>query len=214
MAMAAGYTHLDNAEAYGNEKSVGVALAESGVARESLFSAFNVQHVGKVWWGLMYFLCAVTTKIGTGLSDIRGNFKVRERRDHADPRSSLSSLVQTQLEKLGVSYVDLYLIHWPYEFGKPGYPTHEEAWKVLEELKDEGLAKCVFRSPFGPAQLNRTLRSIGVSNYRISDLEKTLAIARYRPTVNQIELHPYVLKASEPLLAFSALLSFLQQGQH
>ena len=41
--------------------------------------------------------------------------------------------------------MDLYLIHWPYEFGKPGYPTHEEGWKVLEELKDEGLVKCVFR---------------------------------------------------------------------
>ena len=47
------------------------------------------------------------------------------------------------------------------------------------------------------------LRSIGVSNYRISDLEKTLAVARHRPTVNQIELHPYVLKANAPLLAYS-----------
>ncbi|KAI5474202.1 hypothetical protein MNV49_003967 [Pseudohyphozyma bogoriensis] len=140
LALKAGFTHLDNAEAYGNEASVGAAIKESGIPREKLF---------------------ITTKIGTGLNDIRGNF-------------------EKQLKLLGVSYVDLYLIHWPYEFGKPGYPSNEEAWKQLEALKDEGLAK-----------------SIGVSNYRIQDLEKTLAIAKHRPSINQIEL-----KEATPLLNF------------
>ncbi|ORY56452.1 alpha-keto ester reductase-like protein [Leucosporidium creatinivorum] len=144
-ALKAGYTHLDNAEAYGNEESVGEALKRANIPREKLF---------------------ITTKVGSGLKDIRQAFK-----------SSLS--------KLGVSYVDLYLIHWPYDLGKDGYPTHEEAWKILEELKDEGLAK-----------------SIGVSNYRIKDLERTLAVARHRPVVNQIELHPFVLPAAKPLLEY------------
>lgn len=56
----------------------------------------------------------------------------------------------------------------PYDFDKPSYPSNEEAWKQLEALKDEGL-----------------VREIGVSNYRISDLEKTLAIAKHRPVINQ-----------------------------
>lgn len=77
------------------------------------------------------------------------------------------------------------LIHWPFELGSNGFPTHEEAWKELELLKDEGLAK-----------------SIGVSNYRISDLQRTIKVARHAITVNQIELHPYVLKESKALLAF------------
>jgi diketogulonate reductase-like aldo/keto reductase len=59
---------------------------------------------------------SVTTKSGPGLKNIRES-------------------LQTSLSKLGVSYVDLFLIHWPYDLGKDGYPTHEEAWKIMEELK-------------------------------------------------------------------------------
>lgn len=81
--------------------------------------------------------------------------------------------------------MDLLLIHWPYELGKDDFPTHEEAWTMLEGFKDEGLVK-----------------SIGVSNYRIKDLETTLKIAKHAITVNQIESHPYVLETSRPLLAF------------
>lgn len=90
--------------------------------------------------------------------------------------------------------MDLYLIHWPInQPGTPGYttaadhgmPTNEAAWAILEQLHDEGLAK-----------------SIGVSNYRIEDLEKTLKVARIRPSCNQIEMHPYVLKQSAPLLEY------------
>ncbi|KAK4699596.1 hypothetical protein P7C70_g6664, partial [Phenoliferia sp. Uapishka_3] len=144
-ALEAGYRHLDNAEAYANEASVGVAIAESGISRNELY---------------------ICTKTGPGIKDIPGNFRL-------------------QLKKLGVKYVDLLLIHWPYDFGKDGKPSNEEAWKQLEILKDEGLAK-----------------SIGVSNYRISDLKKTLAIARHRPVVNQIEYHPYLVKESEALISF------------
>lgn len=132
------------------------------------------------------FIC---TKIATGLKDgkVAENFK-------------------SQLAKLQVSYVDLLLIHWPFELGANGFPAHEEAWKSLEALKDAGLA-----------------RSIGVSNYRIADLQRTLAVAKHKVctpipnsdllatgadeaqiSVNQIEMHPYVLKESKALLAFMA----------
>lgn len=95
--------------------------------------------------------------------------------------------VINQLAKLQVDHVDLLLIHWPHDMGKPGFPTHEEAWLQLEALKREGLTK-----------------SIGVSNYKLIDLEKTLAVATEPIDVNQIELHPYVYKHSTPLLELMA----------
>jgi diketogulonate reductase-like aldo/keto reductase len=58
-----------------------------------------------------------------------------------------------------------------------------EQWAVLEALQAEGVVK-----------------SIGVSNYRISDLETLLKTAKVVPAVNQIEFHPLVLKTAEPLL--------------
>lgn len=77
---------------------------------------------------------------------------------------------ETSLEKLGLDYVDLYLIHWP----MPAKNTFLETWKVLEDLQQEG-----------------KIRAIGVSNFRIQDLETLFAHANVTPAVNQIELHPY-----------------------
>ncbi len=70
-----------------------------------------------------------------------------------------------------MDYVDLYLIH---SFTIEGI-TLEDAWKAMEKTKDMGLAK-----------------EIGVSNYRIEDLTRTLGIAKHKPLVNQIEMHPYL----------------------
>ena len=64
----------------------------------------------------------VTTKVGPGLKDI-------------------PATVKSQLQKLGVTSVDLLLLHWPYDFEKDGKPTNEEAWKQIELIKDAGLAK-------------------------------------------------------------------------
>ncbi len=71
--------------------------------------------------------------------------------------------------RLGLGYVDLYLIHWPV----PTENRFVETWRALERLREEG----------------RT-RTIGVSNFRVEDLERLEAEAEVRPTVNQIELHP------------------------
>ncbi|GAA5833178.1 hypothetical protein JCM11251_005168 [Rhodosporidiobolus azoricus] len=147
LAIKAGYRHLDGAEAYGNETSLGAAIKESGLKREELF---------------------VTTKSGPGLKNIGASF-------------------DASLKKLGLDYVDLYLIHWPYDFPKPGYPTMQEAWKTLESIRDSGRAK-----------------SIGVSNFRVRDLEKILSIPdlKHKPAVNQIEFHPFVYEAAEELYQF------------
>lgn len=71
------------------------------------------------------------------------------------------------LEKLGFTYVDLYLIHWPVT-GK-----YKETWKALERIYDEKLA-----------------RAIGVSNFQVHHLQDLMAGANVKPAVNQVEFHP------------------------
>jgi diketogulonate reductase-like aldo/keto reductase len=73
------------------------------------------------------------------------------------------------LARLGLDYVDLYLIHWPVQ-GK-----RKDTWRALETLLEDG--KC---------------KSIGVSNYMAHHLEELLGYCKVPPAVNQIELHPYI----------------------
>ncbi|TCW41475.1 diketogulonate reductase-like aldo/keto reductase [Laceyella sacchari] len=74
---------------------------------------------------------------------------------------------ETSLNKLGLEYLDLYLIHWPVE-GK-----YKEAWRALETLYKEGRVK-----------------AIGVSNFHIHHLEDLMKDAEIKPMVNQVEYHP------------------------
>jgi 2,5-diketo-D-gluconate reductase A len=77
-------------------------------------------------------------------------------------------------EQLRLDRVDLYLIHWP-------VPTEDrflDTWRAFERIRGEGGA-----------------RSIGVSNFRIEDLERLQGEAERMPTVNQIELHPHLQQA-------------------
>ncbi len=73
----------------------------------------------------------------------------------------------TSLKKMGLEYLDLYLIHWPVE-GK-----YTETWRALEDLYKDG-----------------KIKAIGVSNFQISHLENLLKTAEIKPMINQIELHP------------------------
>lgn len=72
------------------------------------------------------------------------------------------------LHRLGMEYVDIYLIHWPVQ------GLRLQTWKALERIYREGMA-----------------RAIGVSNYMVHHLEELLDSADVVPAVNQIELHPF-----------------------
>ncbi|KAK5660838.1 hypothetical protein OQA88_12209 [Cercophora sp. LCS_1] len=89
------------------------------------------------------------------------------------PGDTIESAFTRSLEKLGLDYVDLYLIHSPFWAKSPA--DQQAKWKEVEALKESGRAK-----------------SIGVSNYLREDLEPILETAKYPPSVNQIEYHPYL----------------------
>ncbi|KQL48492.1 glyoxal reductase [Brevibacillus choshinensis] len=74
---------------------------------------------------------------------------------------------ETSLKKLGLDYLDLYLIHWPVE-GK-----YKEAWRALETIYKEGRVKV-----------------IGVSNFHVHHLQDLMKDAEMKPMVDQIEYHP------------------------
>lgn len=131
-ALELGYRHIDTAQAYGNEQSVGQGLRESGLAREDMF---------------------VTTKF----------YPARR-----DPVAE----IEHSLQRLGLEYVDLYIIHWP-----QGGPTW--AWPGMERAREEGYA-----------------RSIGVSNFDTAELKQLGAAASSPPVVNQVQFGPYAYRSA------------------
>jgi 2,5-diketo-D-gluconate reductase A len=126
-ALELGYRHIDTAQAYGNEESVGQGIRESGVPREEIF---------------------VTTKF-------------QPRQDDA------AAAIEQSLRRLGLDYVDLYIIHWP-----AGGPTW--AWPGMEQAHAAGHA-----------------RSIGVSNFSAGELEELLAVANVPPVVDQVQFSAF-----------------------
>ncbi len=128
-ALEDGYRHIDTASVYGNEASVGKAIAESDVDRADLF---------------------VTTKLWN--DDIR--------------KHRTKDAFQESLDRLGLDYVDLYLIHWPAE----GW---QEAWAAMQELYAQG-----------------RMRAIGVSNFERNHLTELLEQTDVLPAVDQVESSP------------------------
>jgi diketogulonate reductase-like aldo/keto reductase len=124
-AIKTGYRLVDTARIYGNEKSVGEAIKESGIDRKELF---------------------ITTKLW---NDDQGYDSALEAFDES-------------MKKLGLDYLDLYLIHWP------ATEKRGESWKALEEIFASGRAK-----------------AIGVSNYTARHLEELLANSKVVPAVNK-----------------------------
>lgn len=131
-AIASGYTSIDTAAVYRNERGVGRGIARSGAARAGLF---------------------ITTKVW---NDSQGY-------------DSTLKAFDDSLAKLGLDYVDLYLIHWP----AASRGLYAETWKALEKLNRDGRA-----------------RSIGVSNFFEPHLERLFQESDVKPALNQIELHP------------------------
>ena len=130
-AIRLGYRHIDTAESYGNEASVGEAIRESGVSRSEIF---------------------VTTKLTGGNQGF----------------DSCTRAFNESLLRLGLDYVDLYLIHWPVK------DLRLESWRAMEKLLIGGKVK-----------------AIGVSNFMVHHIEELLNHTDVVPAVNQIELHPY-----------------------
>jgi diketogulonate reductase-like aldo/keto reductase len=75
------------------------------------------------------------------------------------------------LAELGMDGVDLYLVHWPV----PAQGTAADTWRALEAIHRDGRA-----------------RAIGVSNFEPHHLAELMTTAEVAPTVNQVELHPYL----------------------
>jgi diketogulonate reductase-like aldo/keto reductase len=86
---------------------------------------------------------------------------------------------QASLNRLGLDYLDLYLIHWP------ASAKRHDSWRAMEKLLDDGL-----------------IRAAGVSNYTADHLAELLERSELVPAVNQVEFHPYIYEQQRPVLEF------------
>jgi 2,5-diketo-D-gluconate reductase A len=82
--------------------------------------------------------------------------------------------VEQSLQRLGLDYIDLMLIHWP----NPEHGRYVEAWQGLVRLREAGL-----------------LRAIGVSNFKPAHLEQIREQVGVMPEVNQVQLNPFITRA-------------------
>lgn len=86
---------------------------------------------------------------------------------------------ETSMEKLGLDYLDLYLIHWP------ATARRADSWRAMRDMNDEGLIK-----------------AIGVSNFTVRHLEELKADSMPVPHVNQVEFHPFIYEQQKELLEY------------
>ncbi|HEX7632887.1 MAG TPA: aldo/keto reductase [Candidatus Saccharimonadales bacterium] len=86
---------------------------------------------------------------------------------------------EVSLQKLGLDYLDLYLIHWP------ATSKRHSAWKAMEELHKNGVIKAA-----------------GVSNYTVDHLKDLQSQSDLAPAVNQVEFHPFIYEQQQAVLKY------------
>jgi 2,5-diketo-D-gluconate reductase A len=147
-----GVAELSDSE---TEQAVSTAL-EAGYRMIDTASAYgNEEAVGRAIAasGVPRDELYITTKLATEDQGLRG----------------AQDACRASLDRLGMDYVDLYLIHWP--AGDAGVYLH--SWGGMLKLREDGLAK-----------------SVGVCNFSAEDLSNVIELSYVAPAVNQIELHP------------------------
>ena len=104
----------------------------------------------------------------------RGELFITTKLSNGDQRGGdIRTAYNNSMSKLGLKYIDLYLMHWP------NPETYLKSWKQMEVLYQKGL-----------------VRAIGVCNFHTHHLEKLLKIAEVVPAVNQVELHPLLAQTN------------------
>ncbi|EPY50215.1 glucose 1-dehydrogenase [Schizosaccharomyces cryophilus OY26] len=112
---------------------------------------------------------------------------------NAHSPEAVSSGLENSLKELKLDYLDCYLIHWPVAFktGAEKFPkddkgnlifenvTLEETWKAMEKLVESG-----------------KVRHIGISNFNDEALERILKVAKIKPSIHQMETHPFLPQTS------------------
>ena len=181
---------------------LGTWLSKPGQVRRAVFDAIaaGYRHIDTAW------IYNNEVEVGQGIADAIGQGLVHRRDlfvtgklwNTFHRREDVARGLNETLENLGLSYVDLFLIHWPVSLrqgvslakGKPARSsdfdsnaTLIETWKGMEDLAHRGLAKAIGVSNFGPRRLAHLLSN-----------------AEILPAVNQIEMHPYL--PQEDLLHF------------
>ncbi|MEZ5093420.1 aldo/keto reductase [Nocardioides sp.] len=140
------------------EDGVGAMVAALETGYRLLDTAVNYENETEVGEALR--------RSGLAREEVRITSKIPGR--HHGHDDAIAS-TEASLERLGLDYLDLHLIHWP----NPGRGRFTEAWAALVELRERGL-----------------VRSIGVSNFTEAHLQRIIDDSGVTPAVNQIELHP------------------------
>eukprot|EP00931_Biecheleriopsis_adriatica_P115562 TRINITY_DN91346_c0_g1_i1.p1 TRINITY_DN91346_c0_g1~~TRINITY_DN91346_c0_g1_i1.p1 ORF type:complete len:374 (-),score=89.03 TRINITY_DN91346_c0_g1_i1:75-1136(-) len=188
-ALTAGFTHIDTAHDYQNQRGVGKAIKNSGKARDALF---------------------ITTKVpGCGLQGSSGLSAEACRNDTA-------SMVNEDLEQLGLTYLDLVLIHFPPCAGDNGSaagPPDSSCFKAKTGCSGQGACDLVKAQwdVLTEAYNNKRVRSIGVSNY-CQGCFACLETAQVKPMVNQVQYHVGMGPDPQGFKSFAEQKNFVLQA--